>query len=65
MNDAEKRELVRRALLGPKIGGYRGEEIEWRGYLWKPVDVRQDGDHVHLTLTAPEKAQYRPTTNDG
>ena len=58
-------EAVERACKGSGIGNDRGEKVDWRGYDWVLADWRNDGNHVHLTLTAPRKASYRPTTNDG
>lgn len=49
-------------------GAVRGDPpptVYYRGYDWVVADERCDGNHVHVTLTAPKIAQYRPTTNDG
>lgn len=43
----------------------RGEFVRWRGHDWVIADARNDGNHVHLTLTAPRPAPYQRSTNDG
>lgn len=62
---AEQEAAVARALSDQGRGNDRGEFVEFRSHEWVIADIRNDGNHVHLTLTAPRRAPYRPTTNDG
>lgn len=59
-------DAVRRAVSGGGVSDMHGEKVTWRGHGWTVVDVQNDGNHVHLTLTNPrsEPWSYR-TTNDG
>lgn len=59
-------EKVRRAASGGGVGDMHGETITWRGHGWTVADVRNDGNHVHLTLTNPWPEPWsHATTNDG
>lgn len=57
---------VDRALRGTRRANSYGQEVvRWRDHIWVIADEQDDGNHVHLTLTNPQRAPYEASTNDG